>query len=164
MWSLLINILSYSILICSLVASAAPEDVYVCLCMYVCAWRDKMGSMLPSQCLLMKAEWIPAGLHHELTGAVRVSLPIKPLCLVLDSLPPDPHIAASLEMLRKGEGDLRQNSISPSLCSSHLCTTAQKYAWMSLFNVCSPARWLGRSLSPSRERQSQSSEARAQMC
>ena len=60
----------------------------------------------PSQCLLVKAEWIPAGLHHELTGAVRVSLPIKPLCLALTPSLLTHTIAASLEMLRKGEGDL----------------------------------------------------------
>ena len=39
-WSLLVNILSYSILICSLLAPTAPEDmVCVSMCMYICAWR-----------------------------------------------------------------------------------------------------------------------------
>lgn len=108
--------------------------------------QDGLDASL-SQCLLLKAEWIPAGLHHKLTGAVWVSLPIKPLCLALTPSLLTHTIAASLEMLRKGEGDLLDKIASAPACSSHLCTTAQKYAWMSLSNVCSPARLLARSLS-----------------
>lgn len=38
LWSFLVNILSYSILIWSLVAPIAPEDIVcVSMCMYVCA-------------------------------------------------------------------------------------------------------------------------------
>lgn len=110
--------------------------------------QDGLDASL-SQCLLLKAEWIPAGLHHKLTGAVWVSLPIKPLCLALTPSLLTHTIAASLEMLRKGEGDLLDKIASAPACSSHLCTTAQKYAWMSLSNVCSPARFFA--LSPSRK-------------
>lgn len=54
----------------------------------------------------MKAEWILQVSILELTGAVRVSLPIKPLCLSLTPSLLTHTIAASLEMLREGEGDL----------------------------------------------------------
>lgn len=55
LWSLLINILSYSILTESLVAPMAPEDmVCVSMGMYVCVWRKKNG-LDASQPLLLKA-------------------------------------------------------------------------------------------------------------
>lgn len=79
---------------------------YACLCarMYVHG-QDGLDAS-PSQCLLLKAERIPAGLHHKLTGAVWVSLPIKPLCPALTPSLLTHIIAASLEMLRKEDGDL----------------------------------------------------------